>query len=114
MTVYFFVVASSPRRVVSLQRTSLPVYRDLGTGSVVSARPSPGPSLALGVGRVTVHLCPRLHVFFIPTVPAQIPRCKMDTTHILQILGQREFFFVLIKYWQRNHQKVHSQIILCF
>lgn len=61
----FFVVASSPRRVVFLQRPCLPVYRDLGTGSVVSACPYSGHSLALGVCRMTIHLCPCLHVLFI-------------------------------------------------
>lgn len=31
----------------------------------VSSCPSPGSSFALGVGLVTIHLCPCLHVFFI-------------------------------------------------
>lgn len=66
MMLYFYVVASSPRCVVSVQRTCLPVCWDLGTGSAVSAWPYTHLSLALGVGSVIIHLCAFffLHVCF--------------------------------------------------
>lgn len=48
---------------------------------------------------VLVYMCFLYSMYIIP-VPAQIPRCKMETTQI-QILK-------LIKYWPRNNQKIRQ------
>lgn len=70
----------SPRRVVSPQRTCLPVDRDPGTGPVVSRLPrSRIHSLALGVVPATIHLCP-------------CPACVFHTSRILY--KQSSFGFI--------------------
>lgn len=67
---------------------------DLGTGSVVFAWPCPGSSLALGVGIVTIYLCPCPHVSNYTNSPCTNTQVKHGYNALIGI-RQSFVFFVL-------------------
>lgn len=114
-----FVVASSMRHVVSLQ--SISASLDLGTVSVVFACPGPGPSLALLVGRVTIYLCPCLHVFDYASRPCTNTQDKHRyNTNNTNWEAKAKFFFLIFKIFlilaliSEDVRRATQRLFFCF